>query len=54
VLRVAATNTEWNFHDPKALEALKIKMLYMGAWVDDGGIINREPPKKESRSIFSC
>lgn len=49
VLRAAATNTEWNFHDPKALEALKIKMLDMGAWVDDGGIINREPPKPETQ-----
>ena len=49
VLRTAATNTEWNFHDPKALEALKIKMLDMGAWVDDGGIINREPPKPETQ-----
>ncbi len=49
VLRTAAANTEWNFHDPKALEALKIKMLDMGAWVDDGGIINREPPKPETQ-----
>ena len=49
VLRAAATNTEWNFHDPKALEALKIKMLDMSGWVDDGGIINREPPKPETQ-----
>ena len=45
VLRAAATNTEWNFHEPKALDALKSKMLDMNGWVDDGGIINREPPK---------
>jgi Protein of unknown function (DUF499)/Fn3 associated len=45
VLRAAATNTEWNFHEPKALDALRSKMLDMNAWVDDGGIINREPPK---------
>lgn len=49
VLRTAATNTEWNFHDPKALDALKLKMLDMSAWVDDGGIINREPPKPETQ-----
>ncbi|MDT4292341.1 DUF499 domain-containing protein [Methylomonas sp. MO1] len=49
VLRAAATNTEWNFHDPKALDALKSKMLDMAAWVDDGGIINREPPKPETQ-----
>jgi hypothetical protein len=49
VLRAAATNTEWNFHDPKALEALKLKMLDQSAWVDDGGIINRDPPKPETQ-----
>lgn len=49
VLRAAATNTEWNYHDPKALDALKSKMLDMAAWVDDGGIINREPPKPETQ-----
>jgi hypothetical protein len=49
VLRAAATNTEWNFHDPKALEALKLKMLDQSAWVDDGGIINREPPKPDTQ-----
>ncbi|MGZ8227703.1 MAG: DUF499 domain-containing protein [Methylococcaceae bacterium] len=49
VLRAAATNTEWNFHDPKALEALKIKMLDQSGWIDDGGIINREPPKPETQ-----
>lgn len=49
VTRTAATNTEWNFHDPKALDALKLKMLDMSAWVDDGGIINREPPKPETQ-----
>ncbi|WP_431064813.1 DUF499 domain-containing protein [Methylotuvimicrobium sp.] len=49
VLRAAATNTEWNFHDPKALDALKSKMLDMTVWVDDGGIINREPPKPETQ-----
>jgi hypothetical protein len=49
VLRTAATNTEWNFHDPKALDALKLKMLDISAWVDDGGIINREPPKPETQ-----
>lgn len=49
VLRAAATNTEWNFHDPKALDALKSKMLELSAWVDDGGIINREPPKPETQ-----
>jgi hypothetical protein len=49
VLRAAATNTEWNFHDPKALDALKLKMLDITGWVDDGGIINREPPKPETQ-----
>lgn len=49
VLRTAATNTEWNFHDPKALDALKLKMLDVSAWVDDGGIINRTPPKPETQ-----
>lgn len=49
MLRAAATNTEWNFHDPKALDALKLKMLDITGWVDDGGIINREPPKPETQ-----
>lgn len=49
VLRAAATNTEWNFHDPKALDTLKSKMLELSGWLDDGGIINREPPKPETQ-----
>lgn len=49
VIRAAATNTEWNFHDPKALENLKSKMLDVSAWFDDGGIINRDPPKPKTQ-----
>lgn len=49
ILRAAATNTLWNFHDPKALEALKAKMLDVSVWIDDGGIINREPPKPQTQ-----
>lgn len=49
VRRAAATNTDWNFHDPQALDTLRNSLIDMGAWIDDGGIINREPPKPHTQ-----
>ncbi|WP_319419735.1 DUF499 domain-containing protein [Pleurocapsa sp. FMAR1] len=40
VKRCAATQTDWNFDHPKALEELKKQMLEQEVWVDEGGAIN--------------
>ncbi len=48
VKRRAATQTDWNFHHPKALEGLKNKMLEREIWVDEGGAINTQPPPPET------
>jgi hypothetical protein len=48
VRRRAATNTEWQFHHPRALEELKKRMLDRGIWVDEGGAINTSPPAPET------
>ena len=48
VKRRAATQTDWNFHHPKALEELKKKMLEREVWVDEGGAINTQPPPPET------
>lgn len=49
VKRRAATQTEWNFHHPKALDDLKTQMLEQEVWVDEGGVINTQPPPPETR-----
>ena len=54
VLRTAATNTEWNFHDPKALDALKIKMLDMGHGLMMAVLLTVNRLSRKPRSIFSC
>lgn len=48
VKRRAATQTDWNFHHPKALEELKRQMLEQEVWVDEGGVINTSPPPPET------
>jgi Protein of unknown function (DUF499)/Fn3 associated len=48
VKRRAATQTDWNFHHPKALEDLKKQMLDREVWVDEGGAINTQPPPPET------
>jgi len=48
VKRRAATQTDWNFHHPKALEELKKQMLEQEVWVDEGGAINTQPPPPET------
>lgn len=48
VKRRAATQTDWNFHHPKALEELKKQMLEQEVWVDEGGVINTQPPPPET------
>jgi hypothetical protein len=48
VKRKAATQPDWNFHHPKALEELKKQMLEQEVWVDEGGAINTQPPPPET------
>jgi len=48
VRRRAATQKEWSFHHPKALEDLKKQMLEQEIWVDEGGAINTAPPPPET------
>ncbi len=48
VKRRAATQTDWNFHHPRALEELKKQMLEREVWVDEGGAINTQPPPPET------
>ncbi|HEY9768519.1 MAG TPA: DUF499 domain-containing protein [Coleofasciculaceae cyanobacterium] len=48
VRRRAATNTDWNFHHPKALDELKKQMLEQEIWIDEGGAINTQPPPPET------
>jgi Protein of unknown function (DUF499)/Fn3 associated len=48
VRRRAATQTDWNFHHPKALEELKKQMLDREVWIDEGGAINTQPPAPET------
>jgi hypothetical protein len=48
VKRRAATQPDWNFHHPKALEELKKQMLEQEVWVDEGGAINTQPPPPET------
>jgi hypothetical protein len=53
VRRRAATQMEWNFHHPKALEDLKKQMLDRQVWVDEGGAINTQPPAPETTVKFT-
>jgi Fn3 associated len=53
VRRRAATQMEWNFHHPKALEDLKKQMLDREVWVDEGGAINTQPPAPETKVLIS-
>ncbi|MDV2997406.1 MAG: hypothetical protein N4J56_007111 [Chroococcidiopsis sp. SAG 2025] len=48
VRRRAATQADWNFHHPKALEELKRQLLEQEVWVDEGGVINTQPPPPET------
>lgn len=43
-----ATTTSWSWHHPKALEDLKNDSIKKGLWVEQGGYLDKEPPKPET------
>lgn len=43
IRRRAATNPEWQFHQPNALESLRDRCIGQDIWRDEGGLINRGP-----------
>lgn len=44
----AATTTSWPWHHPKALEDLKNDCIKKGLWIEQGGYLDKEPPKPET------
>lgn len=44
ILERAATNTEWNWYYPSALEDVKNDYISKGFWIIDGNMIDKEPP----------
>lgn len=43
-----ATTTSWSWHHPSALEDLKNNSIKKGLWVEEGGYLDKEPPKPET------
>jgi hypothetical protein len=43
VKRRSATNPQWQWHIPSALESLKSKMLLEDAWRENGGLVDKGP-----------
>lgn len=41
VKRRSATNAQWQWHIPSALDSLKTKMLLEDAWRENGGLVNK-------------
>jgi hypothetical protein len=48
VRRRAASSPEWNFHDPRALDELRRRLLEQEVWLDEGGVINTAPPPPQT------
>lgn len=48
----AATNTEWQWHMPDALDAIKSDMLKKGIWRESGGYIEKGPFPKEKTAVI--
>lgn len=48
VLQRAATNTAWNWHHPSALNDAKDIYIGMGVWVENGGMVDKNPPAPET------
>lgn len=47
----AATNPEWQWHEPSALDTLLKSMLRKGIWRETGGYIDKGPFPKEKTSV---
>lgn len=43
VKRRSATNAQWQWHIPSALDSLKTKMLLEDAWRENGGLVDKGP-----------
>lgn len=43
-----ATTTAWSWHHPSALEDLKNNCIKKGLWIEQGGYLDKEPPKPET------
>ena len=54
IRRRAATNVEWQLHQPKSLEEAKDRALKQERWRDEGGIIDKGPfPAKKTSVLIS-
>lgn len=51
-----ATTTSWPWHHSKAIEDLKSSCIKKGIWIEQGGYLDKEPPKPETgvliREVF--
>ncbi|CCJ33432.1 DUF499 domain-containing protein [Caloramator australicus] len=48
----AATNPEWQWHEPSALDGLLENMLRKGIWRQNGGYVDKGPFPKEKTSVL--
>lgn len=48
----AATNPEWQWHEPSALDMLLNNMLKKGIWKENGGYIEKGPFPKEKTNVL--
>lgn len=48
----AATNEEWQWHEPSALDNLLNSMLRKGIWRENGGYIDKGPFPKEKTNVL--
>ena len=53
VRRAAAVNTDWQFHEPNALNSLRDEQISHGVWQDEGGTINIAPPKPKTQVLIN-
>lgn len=53
IKRRAATQPNWQWHHPDALDMLKVALIHKGQWREDGGYVEKPPfPKPETRVLI--
>ena len=52
IKRRAATNTQWQWHHPKALEELKLDCIRKDIWREEGGYVDRGPFPQPKSSVL--
>lgn len=52
IRRRAASNPEWQFHRPQALEEARDRALKQDRWRDEGGVIDKGPFPPKSTSVL--